>query len=322
MSRRALVTGGAGFIGSHVADLLLANGFEVTIVDNLVSGNRNQVPKNATFHEMDITDERASTLVRESGFDVICHLAAQIDVRKSVADPAYDSRVNIGGTLNLLEAVRQSGKASTRFVFSSTGGAVYGDLVAPPTTEEAPKDPQSPYGTAKLSVEYYMGYYARVHGLETVALRYSNVYGPRQDPHGEAGVVAIFCNRLLDGTPLTIFGDGKQTRDYVYVGDVARANLLAATQSLPAIGALDARAFNVGTSVETDVVELARLLREIAGTNVEAKHAPERPGEQKRSAVDARKAHRVLGWQPTMSLREGLTETYRYFAARREGART
>ena len=322
MSRRALVTGGAGFIGSHVADLLLANGFGVTIFDNLVSGSRNQVPKNATFHEMDITDERASKLVRESGFDVICHLAAQIDVRKSVADPAYDSRVNIGGTLNLLEAVRQSAKASTRFVFSSTGGAVYGDLVAPPTTEEAPKDPQSPYGTAKLSVEYYMGYYARVHGLETVALRYSNVYGPRQDPHGEAGVVAIFCNRLLDGTPLTIFGDGKQTRDYVYVGDVARANLLAATQSLPAIGALDARAFNVGTSVETDVVELARLLREIAGTNVEAKHAPERPGEQKRSAVDARKAQRVLGWQPTMSLREGLTETYRYFAARREGART
>ena len=322
MSRRALVTGGAGFIGSHVADLLLANGFEVTIFDNLVSGNRNQVPKSSTFHEMDITDERASKLVRESGFDVICHLAAQIDVRKSVADPAYDSRVNIGGTLNLLEAVRQSGKASTRFVFSSTGGAVYGDLVAPPTTEEAAKDPQSPYGTAKLSVEYYMGYYARVHGLETVALRYSNVYGPRQDPHGEAGVVAIFCNRLLDGTPLTIFGDGKQTRDYVYVGDVALANLLAATRSLPAIGALDARAFNVGTSVETDVVELARLLREIAGTNVEAKHAPERPGEQKRSAVDARKAQRVLGWQPTMSLREGLTETYRYFAARREGART
>ena len=322
MSGQALVTGGAGFIGSHVSDLLVANGFEVTIIDNLVSGNRDQVPKAATFHEMDITDERASKLVRESAFDVICHLAAQIDVRKSVADPAYDSRVNIGGTLNLLEAMRQSGKRSTRFVFSSTGGAVYGDLVAPPTTEEAAKDPQSPYGTAKLSVEYYMGYYARVHGLETVALRYANVYGPRQDPHGEAGVVAIFCNRLLDGTPLTIFGDGKQTRDYVYVGDVARAHLLAATRPLPAIGAIDARAFNVGTSVETDVVELAQLLREIAGVNVEAKHAPERPGEQKRSAVDVRKAQRVLGWQPKRSLREGLTETYRYFAARREGART
>jgi UDP-glucose 4-epimerase len=322
MTGRALVTGGAGFIGSHVSDLLLANGFEVTIIDNLVSGNRDQVPKTATFHEMDITDERAARLVKESGFDVICHLAAQIDVRKSVADPAYDSRVNIGGTLNLLEAVRQSAKRSTRFVFSSTGGAVYGDLVTPPTSEEAPKDPQSPYGTAKLSVEYYMGYYARVHGLETVALRYSNVYGPRQDPHGEAGVVAIFCNRLLDGTPLTIFGDGKQTRDYVYVGDVARANLLAATRPLPAIGAVDARAFNVGTSVETDVVELARLLRDIARADVEAKHAPERPGEQKRSAVDVRKAQRVLGWQPKVSLRDGLAETYRYFAARREGART
>jgi UDP-glucose 4-epimerase len=321
MSGRALVTGGAGFIGSHVADLLLANGFEVTVIDNLVSGNRDQVPTRASFHEIDITDERAARLVRETGFDVICHLAAQIDVRKSVADPAYDSRVNIGGAINLLEAVRESGKRSTRFIFSSTGGAVYGDLVPPPTTEEAPKDPQSPYGTAKLSVEYYMGYYARVHGLDGVALRYSNVYGPRQDPHGEAGVVAIFCNRLLDGTPLTIFGDGKQTRDYVYVGDVARANLLAATRPLPAIGALDARAFNIGTSVETDVIELARLLREIAGTSVEAKHAPERPGEQRRSAVDARKAQRVLGWQPKMSLRDGLADTYRYFVARREGAR-
>ncbi|HET9809603.1 MAG TPA: GDP-mannose 4,6-dehydratase, partial [Candidatus Limnocylindria bacterium] len=305
----------------HVTDLLLANEFEVTVIDNLVSGNRAQVPTAATFHEMDITDERASRLVRESAFDVICHLAAQIDVRKSVADPAYDSRVNIGGTLNLLEAVRQSGKRSTRFVFSSTGGAVYGDFVEPPAAEEAAKDPQSPYGTAKLSVEYYMGYYARVHGLETVALRYSNVYGPRQDPHGEAGVVAIFCNRLLDGTPLTIFGDGKQTRDYVFVGDVARANLLAATRPLPPIGALDARAFNVGTSIETDVVELARLLGEIAGTRGQATHAPERPGEQRRSAVDVRKAKRVLGWEPKTSLREGLTETYQYFAVRREGAR-
>lgn len=322
MSGRALVTGGAGFIGSHVADVLLANGFDVTVIDNLASGNREQVPQRATFHEMDITDERAATLVRESGFDVICHLAAQIDVRKSVADPAFDARVNIGGAITLLEAMRQGGKRATRFVFSSTGGAIYGDLVQPPSTEESPKDPQSPYGTAKLSVEYYMGYYARVHGLETVALRYANVYGPRQDPHGEAGVVSIFCNRLLDGTPLTVFGDGRQTRDYVYVADVARANLLAATRPLPAIGALDARAFNIGTSVETDVVELARLLREVASTSVDVTHAPERPGEQRRSAVDVRKAQRLLGWQPKVSLRDGLAETYRYFAARREGART
>lgn len=320
MSGRALVTGGAGFIGSHVADQLIANGFDVTVIDNLASGNRAQVPKAATFHEIDITDDEAARLVRDAGFDVICHLAAQIDVRKSVADPSYDSRVNIGGTLNLLEAVRQSGKR-TRFVFSSTGGAIYGDLAPPPSAEDAPKDPQSPYGTAKLSVEYYMGYYGRVHGLDGVALRYANVYGPRQDPHGEAGVVAIFCGRLLDGTPLTIFGDGKQTRDYVYVGDVARANLLAATRPLPEAGSLDVRAFNIGTSVETNVVQLAELLREIAGSSVAAKHAPERPGEQRRSAVDVRKAERALGWRPAMALRDGLAETYRYFAARREGAR-
>jgi UDP-glucose 4-epimerase len=237
-----------------------------------------------------------------------------------VADPSYDSRVNIGGTLNLLEAVRQSGKRSTRFIFSSTGGAVYGDLVTPPTAEDSPKDPQSPYGTAKLSVEYYMGYYARVHNVDTVALRYANVYGPRQDPHGEAGVVAIFCNRLLDGIPLTVFGDGKQTRDYVYVGDVARANLLAATRPLPAVGAIDARAFNIGTAVETNVVELAGMLRDISGKNVDVKHAPERPGEQRRSAVDIRKAGRLLGWHPKVSLRDGLTETFRFFSSNRKGA--
>ena len=320
MSGRALVTGGAGFIGSHVADQLIANGFDVTVIDNLASGNRAQVPEAATFHEIDITDDEAARLVRDAGFDVICHLAAQIDVRKSVADPSHDSRVNIGGTLNLLEAVRQSGKR-TRFVFSSTGGAIYGDLAPPPSAEESPKDPQSPYGTAKLSVEYYMGYYGRVHGLDTVALRYANVYGPRQDPHGEAGVVAIFCGRLLDGTPLTVFGDGKQTRDYVYVGDVARANLLAATHPLPDVGSLDARAFNVGTSVETSVVQLAELLRDIAGSSAAARHAPERPGEQRRSAVDVRKAGRILGWQPKVSLRDGLAETYRFFAARRDGVR-
>src|SRR5690242_11053221 len=209
---RALVTGGAGFIGSHVADQLLSERYDVTVIDNLSSGRREQVPARATFHEMDITSDDAARLVREGAFDVICHLAAQIDVRKSVADPAFDARVNVVGSVNLLEAVRASGRR-TRFVFSSTGGAVYGDLVEPPTAEDAAKDPQSPYGTAKLSVEYYMGYFARVHGLDTVALRYANVYGPRQDPHGEAGVVAIFCNRLLDGEPLTVYGeDRKSTR--------------------------------------------------------------------------------------------------------------
>lgn len=316
MTRRALVTGGAGFIGSHVADQLLAAHYDVTVIDNLSSGRREQVPERATFHVMDVTSDDASRLVRESAFDVICHLAAQIDVRKSVSDPAFDAHVNVLGSVNLLEAVRASGRA-TRFIFSSTGGAVYGDLVVPPTSEDAPKDPQSPYGTAKLSVEYYMGYFARVHGLDTVALRYANVYGPRQDPHGEAGVVSIFCNRLLDGEPLTVYGDGKQTRDYVYVGDVARANVLAATATLPQAGGVDSRAFNVGTSRETDVLELAEQLRKVSGVKGEIQHAPARPGEQRRSAVRTAKAERVLGWQPQMSLAQGLAATYKWFATRR-----
>jgi UDP-glucose 4-epimerase len=316
MGRRVLITGGAGFIGSHVANAFLANGDDVTILDNLSSGKREQVPEGAAFHHLDITAPAAAQLVRGGGFDVICHLAAQIDVRKSVADPAYDAGVNIGGSLNLLEAVRTSG-VPTRFIFSSTGGAVYGDLVEPPTEECAPKDPQSPYGTAKLSVEYYMGYFARVHGLDTVALRYSNVYGPRQDPHGEAGVVAIFCDRLIDGTPLTIYGDGAQTRDYVYVGDVARANLLASQATLPPAAGLDSRAFNIGTGIETDVVELARRLKHVSGSGSAITHAPPRAGEQRRSAVDIAKAGRVLGWRPEMALDDGLRETYRWFVARR-----
>jgi UDP-glucose 4-epimerase len=318
MPRRALVTGGAGFIGSNVADLLLANGYEVTVMDNLSSGKRSQVPADAVFKELDICSPDAAAVVREGKFDVICHLAAQIDVRKSVADPAADATLNIGGSLNLLEAVRQSGHA-TRFVFSSTGGAVYGDLVEAPTSEDASKDPQSPYGTAKFSVELYMGYFARVHGLDCVALRYSNVYGPRQDPHGEAGVVAIFCDRLIDGTPLTIFGDGGQTRDYVYVGDVARANLAAATVKLPAATGVDSRAFNIGTGIETDVVELATLLKDVSGGTSEIVHAPARAGEQRRSAVRNDKAGKVLGWKPQMSLRDGLRDTYQWFAARRAG---
>jgi UDP-glucose 4-epimerase len=316
MPRRALVSGGAGFIGSHVADLLIENDYIVTVIDNLSSGKRSQVPGAATFAELDVGSPEAAAIVREGRFDVICHLAAQIDVRKSVADPAYDARVNIGGSLNLLEAVRQS-KHATRFIFSSTGGAVYGDLVPVPTSEETPKDPQSPYGTAKLSVELYMGYFARVHGLDCVALRYANVYGPRQDPHGEAGVVAIFCDRLIDGTTLTIFGDGEQTRDYVHVRDVARANLAATTASLPAAAGVDSRAFNIGTSVETDVVTLAKVLKKASGGTSDVVHAAARAGEQRRSVVRNEKAARVLGWRPQIALADGLRDTFEWFTARR-----
>ncbi|MBL8981179.1 MAG: GDP-mannose 4,6-dehydratase [Gemmatimonadetes bacterium] len=315
MSRRVLVTGGAGFIGSHVAEGFLAAGDAVDVLDNLSSGKRENVPAAAGFHHLDITSPDAAALIRGGGYDVVCHLAAQIDVRKSVADPAYDASVNIGGSLNLLEAVRASGRA-TRFVFSSTGGAIYGDFVQVPTVENMPKDPESPYGIAKLSVEYYMGYFARVHGLDTVALRYANVYGPRQDPHGEAGVVAIFCKRVLAGETLTVFGDGQQTRDYVYAGDVARANFLAATTTLPKMRQLDVRAYNIGTGVETSVLDLARTIYGAAGREGTVNHAPARAGEQMRSSVNTSKAAAELGWKPQVSLAEGLAKTYAYFASR------
>lgn len=315
MPQHALVTGGAGFIGSHVADALLAEGWSVTVLDNLSSGKRGQVPAAARFVEGDIRSPEAAALVRDGGFDLVCHLAAQIDVRKSVADPRFDVDVNIGGTLNLVEAVRSSGRP-TRVLFASTGGAVYGDLVTPPNLETYAKNPESPYGIAKFSVELYLAYYARVHGLDYIALRFANVYGPRQDPHGEAGVVAIFCQRLLAGTPLTVFGDGAQTRDYVYVGDVARAHVLAASRPTIPAGAVDDRAFNLGTGVETSVTDLAQGLIAVSGRAVPMQHAPARPGEQQRSVVSIDKARAGLGWAPAVSLADGLRHTFDWFASR------
>jgi UDP-glucose 4-epimerase len=316
MANSVLITGGAGFIGSHVADAFLAEGWQVTILDDLSSGRAENLPANARFVRADIASPEAAELVRDGGFSVLCHLAAQIDVRRSVAEPAYDASRNILGTLNLLEAIRTSGQ-STRVVFSSTGGALYGDFDPPPSREPFAKDPEAPYGIAKLAVEYYLAYYGRVHGLETVSLRYGNVYGPRQDPHGEAGVVAIFCNRLLEGRALTVFGSGDQTRDYVYVGDVARANLAAARADLPARGRLDARAFNIGTGVETSVTVLAHTLRSASGIEVPIEHAPARPGELARSALGAEKAREWLGWSPMMPIADGLSRTFRWFADRR-----
>lgn len=317
--KRILVTGGAGFIGSTVADRFVAAGHHVTVLDNLSSGKREQVPATAAFVQADVGSDEAARLVREGRFDAMCHLAAQIDVRKSVTDPVFDARVNILGALNLLEAVRAAG-ATTRVVFASTGGAIYGDFVQPPNVETYAKDPESPYGIAKLAVEHYLAYYARVHGLPTAVLRYANVYGPRQDPHGEAGVVAIFCGRLLDRRPLTVFGDGEQTRDYVFVGDVAQANLLAATCPLPRMERLDVRAWNVGTGIETSVVQLARTMMTSAGVTVALDHAPARPGEQRRSSVAIDKAARELGWHPAVSLAEGLAQTYAWFATHRGAA--
>ena len=315
MARNALITGGAGFIGSHVVDLFLAEGWKVDILDNLASGKRERIAPGATFHELDISSREAAALVERERYDVICHLAAQIDVRKSVEDPAYDATVNVLGTLNLLEAVRRSG-APTRFVFSSTGGAIYGSFEPPPTAEDAGKDPDAPYGITKMTVEHYLAYYSRVHKLDTVVLRYSNVYGPRQDPHGEAGVVAIFCGRILSGRPMTVYGDGSQTRDYVYVADVARANFLAATAKLPPVARSDSRAFNIGTGIETSVVRLADVLNASADAAVPVERAPARLGELQRSAIDNRKAGLLLGWFPLKSLEEGLEETFHFFAER------
>ncbi|HMA20107.1 MAG TPA: GDP-mannose 4,6-dehydratase [Gemmatimonadaceae bacterium] len=314
MSPRALVTGGAGFIGSHVADLFIQNGYDVEIIDDLSSGNRANLPENAKFHEVSIASDDAARIVREGAFDVVVHLAAQIDVRKSVADPIFDATTNIIGTLNILEAIRASGR-HTRIAFTSTGGAIYGDFNTPPNVETFVKDPESPYAISKLSAEYYLAYYGRVHGIEHVALRFGNVYGPRQDPHGEAGVVAIFCSRILEGKPLTIFGDGLQTRDYVYVGDVARAVFLGVTGKLPQAERVDARAFNVGTGIGTSVVELARLLQEAARSSADIVFAPKRPGEQQESFLDAGKARALLGWEPNVTLAEGLAKTFAWSEA-------
>jgi len=309
----ALVTGGAGFIGSHVADLLLSEGWDVTVVDDLSSGKSENIPASATFHEIGMTSAELARLVSDQSFDVVAHLAGQIDVRKSVADPIEDATTNILGTLNLMEALRRK-SPRTRVVFTSTGGAIYGDLNTPPNVETYPKDPDSPYAISKLSAESYLAYYGRVHNMDSTAVRFSNVYGPRQDPHGEAGVVAIFCGRILANRGLTIFGDGLQTRDYVYVGVY-----LAATRSLPERGRVDARAFNIGTGKATSVIDLAKLLQKVAGTSVPIEFAPRRPGEQQDSFLTVEKARQALGWTPKVTLEEGLAKTFAWFEKRTVG---
>jgi UDP-glucose 4-epimerase len=318
LANRVLITGGAGFIGSHVSERFLEAGWTVEILDDFSTGKRSNVPSRARVHTLDVRTPEAASVVREGGFDVVVHLAAQMDVRRSVADPVFDAWVNIIGTLNVAEAIRGAGRqAKTRLVFASTGGVLYGDFTKPPNRENFAKDPESPYAISKLSAEYYLAYYGRVHGLHSVALRCGNVYGPRQDPHGEAGVVAIFCGRILDGRALTIFGDGEQTRDYVYVKDVAQAVFIASTQTLPPIERLDARGFNIGTGVGTSVNEIARLLIHAAGARVGMEYAPARPGEQQRSVLAVDKARDVLGWSPAVSLQDGLAATMEWFAQTR-----
>ena len=294
---RAIVTGGAGFIGSHVAEALLARGDEVTVVDDLSSGRRENLPEGVTFAEADVREP-----LDFGGADVCFHLAAQIDVRLSVDRPDHDAAVNVLGTIQVLEAAR---KAGTRVIFSSTGGAIYGECSGP-APESAERRPISPYGVSKLAAEEYLTAYNRLHGTGHVSLRYGNVYGPRQDPHGEAGVVAIFFNCFLSGTTPKIYGDGRQTRDYVYAADVARATLGAAGR--------EGGVYNVGTGRETSVLELYDICRRAAGVEVEAEHAPPRPGELQRSVLDVSLAERELGWRPERGLEDGLRETWAWIS--------
>lgn len=310
MPERVLVTGGAGFIGSQVADRYLEEGYEVVVVDDLSSGKRENVSADAEFHKLDVRSDEARRLLATGGFSVLNHHAAQMDVRVSVTDPTLDADINVMGLLNLLEGAREGGVR--RVVFASSGGVVYGESDRLPHPETAPKLPVSPYGVSKLTSEYYLGAYGILHGMEAVSLRYGNVYGPRQNPHGEAGVVAIFSSRIGRGEALKIFGDGAQTRDYVFVGDVVEANMRATQWELPSPGALDDRAVNVGTGTEVSVNELARVLIEAAGASVSVEHAPARPGELARSAVDVAKAADVWGWQPQVTLADGLERTYRW----------
>jgi UDP-glucose 4-epimerase len=305
---RTLVTGGAGFIGSHVVDALVARGDEVHVLDNLASGKRGNVAAAATLHERDVR-EPLHELAAELRPEAIVHLAAQADVRVSVADPAYDAAVNVLGTVNVLEAAR---RVDARVVFSSTGGAIYGECERP-AREDDPREPLSPYGCAKLAGEEYLATFGRLTGRRHVSLRFGNVYGPRQDPHGEAGVVAIFLGRLRDGERCTIFGDGRQTRDYVYVGDVARATLLALEQEGDGV-------FNVGTGRETSVLELYAACSAVAGSDAGAEHAAPRAGELQRSFLDPERAAGGLGFRAETSLTEGLAATWAWIAGPSGGA--
>jgi len=303
---RVLLTGGAGFIGSHVADRLLERGHEVAVVDDLSSGKRENVPDRARFYETDI---RSGCKEVFEGFEpeALCHQAAQMDVRRSVREPDFDADVNVLGTVRLLQNCVEHGVR--KVVFASTGGAVYGEQRRFPATEEHPQYPISPYGVSKLAAERYLHFYDVQHGVSYAALRYANVYGPRQDPHGEAGVVAIFCGNLAENKPSKINGTGEQTRDYVYVGDVARANVLALEGEAPN------GAYNVGTGIETSVNELYDRMCRLSGRDLPPQRGPQLPGEQRRSCVDPSQASRALNWRPEVDLDTGLKETLRSFAA-------
>ena len=306
-----VVTGGAGFIGAHSTRALLERGHRVTVVDDLSHGRREALPPGAELVVLDVRAAELFPLFESLRPDAVLHLAAQMDVRKSVADPLYDASINVLGTINTLEAARRAQVG--RVVFASSGGAVYGEQDTFPAPESHPRRPASPYGVSKLCGEEYLAHYALAHGLSTLALRYANVYGPGQDPHGEAGVVAIFLNKLAANELPLINGDGLQTRDYVHVTDVALANRLAIESR--ATGAL-----NIGTGLETTVIQVAQLLARHLGVARKFNHGPAKPGEQRRSSVDPGAARSALGWSPQVALDPGLAETAASFRATMAGA--
>jgi UDP-glucose 4-epimerase len=299
-----LVTGGAGFIGSNLADALIDKGHNVTIIDNLLTGKRCNLPSKAEFFELDIADPEINSVFEKGKFQIIYHLAAQMDVRKSVADPAFDAEINILGGINLLQAAvkHKVGKV----IFSSTGGAIYGEQEEYPASENHAANPVSPYGITKLAFEKYLFFYNFQHGLSYVSLRYANVYGPRQNSEGEAGVVAIFCRKLLSGEKAVVNGDGLQTRDFVYVDDVVRANLLAMNFE-------SSMAFNVGTGIETDVNALFEKIKKCANSRQERINLAPKPGEQRRSCISHDKIRRYMGWEPAVNLDQGIERTVAFF---------
>jgi UDP-glucose 4-epimerase len=302
---RILVSGGAGFIGSHVVDRFIEAGHEVAVVDNLTTGDARWVNRRARLHVVDLRSARLTRVFEQERPEVVAHLAAQASVGRSVTDPRFDASVNVGGGLGLLECCRKVGVR--RVIYSSSGGAGYGDTDVIPTPESHPTLPISPYGITKVAMEHYVNAWSDIFGISGISLRYANIYGPRQNPQGEAGVIAIFCHRLLTGQIPMINGDGEQTRDYTYVEDVAAANLKA-LEHPEVTGPV-----NISTGVETSVNDLYRALMAASGSKVAARHAPARPGEQRRSCLSPAQAERVLGWEPTVTLAEGLARTFRFF---------
>lgn len=311
---KILVTGGAGFIGSHIVDRLVKEGHKVVIIDNLSTGKKENLNPKAKFYKLDIQSPRVAEVFKKEKPEIVFHLAAQIDVRKSVENPLEDAKTNILGSLNIIQnfinvnsrKLAPSSHKFVKFIFASTGGAIYGDADIVPTPETYPEFPLSPYGICKLSVEKYLNYYWKVFGLPYVALRYANVYGPRQNSKGEAGVIAIFLDKMLSGEKPVINGNGRQTRDFVFVKDVVEANILAMKKNKVGV-------YNIGTSKETDINTIFRKLKTLTGLNVKETHAPAKPGEQKRSCLDWAKAKKELSFEPKYNLDDGLKETVEWF---------